>query len=150
ALRRSEREFAEAHPYPFLVPEFGGPGAVEATEVAAHWGDAASEVTDLGFEGHEASLGKQILPVRKIQPLYETMITVGRTANHDIVLRDPTVSKFHAFFKVTPSGLYLVDAESSYGTTVDGKRLPKREATLVVVGAVIGFGAIRLRLLTAE
>lgn len=149
ALEQSEKEFAASNPYHFLVPLFGAATAVDPAEAPAQWGEAASEITDVVVDSTEMSLGKQLFAVRKVQPLYEAMITVGRTANHDVVLRDPSVSKFHAFFKVTPSGLYLVDADSTRGTTIDGKPLVKREATLALVGAVIGFGSVRLRLLTA-
>jgi hypothetical protein len=135
------------------VPEFEAvpaPASVEPMEEWSQWGDTPTGITDMEDARAQAGLGGQIFAVRKVQSLYQDMITVGRTANHDIVLRDPSVSKFHAHFKVRPSGIYLVDAGSTRGTFVDGKRLWPRDVQLVVVGAVVGFGALRFRLCTPE
>lgn len=60
-------------------------------------------------------------------------ITLGRTANNDIEIDDPSVSRFHAFFQLDEqSGIWhVVDAESSNGTWLEGERLtPKRPAPL--------------------
>ena len=67
---------------------------------------------------HVASVGLVIAPVRKRLDLFPEMITVGRTGNNDIVIPDATVSKFHAYFRVTDKGLEIVDAGSRNGTKV--------------------------------
>src|SRR3954466_1649933 len=41
-----------------------------------------------------------VLPLRKVQSTFPSMITVGRTENNDLVIPDEQVSKFHAFFRV--------------------------------------------------
>src|SRR5579871_3845922 len=127
------KQFAQRYPHAFLVPEFepeAGPAAVEPMEEWAQWGDTPTGITQLEEARAQAGLGKQVFAIRKVQTLYQDMITVGRTANHDVVLRDPSVSKFHAHFKLRPSGLYLVDAGSTRGTFVDGKRLWPRDTQL--------------------
>ncbi len=59
---------------------------------------------------------------------FADMITVGRAANNDVVIASPCVSKFHAFFRATPRGWAIVDADSSNGTHVDG--VPLRSASV--------------------
>src|SRR5262249_41224895 len=39
-----------------------------------------------------------VIPIRKVHDVFPGMITVGRTANNDIVISDVEVSKFHAIF----------------------------------------------------
>ncbi len=116
----------------------------------SQWGDTPTGISELEEARAQAGFGRQVFAVRKVQTLYQEMITVGRTANHDIVLRDPSVSKFHAHFKLRPSGIYLVDSGSTRGTFVDGQRLWPRDTTLVVVGSMVGFGSLRFRLYMPE
>ncbi len=156
AVRLSRAQFADRYRFPFLVPELS-PASVKAAEAQeaadelGGWNDEViTGVTQLDDVRRYAEFHKQIFAIRKVQQLYSDMITVGRTANHDIPLRDPSVSKFQAHFKLQPSGVYLVDAGSTKGTTVDGQKLWPRQPTLVVVGSLIGFGDLRFRLLTAD
>jgi hypothetical protein len=156
ALRLSRAQFADRYRFPFLVPELS-PASVKAAEAEepdddfGGWGDEVTTgVTQLDEVRRYTEFHKQIFAIRKVQTVYSDMITVGRTANHDIPLRDPSVSKFQAHFKLQPSGVYVVDAGSTRGTTVDGQKLWPRQPTLVVVGSLIGFGDLRFRLLTAE
>jgi hypothetical protein len=64
------------------------------------------------------------LPIRKVIDTFPNMITVGRTANNDLVVADVSVSKFHAFFGQTPRGLELSDAGSKNGTWVGAEEPP--------------------------
>jgi hypothetical protein len=51
-------------------------------------------------------------------------ISLGRARNCDIVLRDPSVSKLHAHFRVKDDGKFdLVDRLSENGTEINGARL---------------------------
>jgi len=138
--------FEKRYPFRFLVPAFAEEAPASEPDVA-RWGDAPTGIVECG-DG--ATLGHRIFALRKTQPLYESMITVGRTHNHDVVLRDPSVSKFHAYFKLFGSRVYLIDAGSTYGTTVSEKRLLGREPLLVPDGAIVGFGHVRLRLVPAS
>ncbi len=87
-----------------------------------------------------------VLAVTKTQPVVPDMITVGRTANNDVVIPDVTVSKFHAWFRVADDGLVLVDAGSRNGTKVMGRPLQPKDSLLVRAGTRIAFGAIELAL----
>jgi hypothetical protein len=79
---------------------------------------------------------------------YPDRVSVGRTANCDVVLRDPSVSKLHAHFRWNEKGeLLLVDAKSSNGTMVNGVALTAGVTEYLEAGDVIQFGAVRTTLL---
>jgi pSer/pThr/pTyr-binding forkhead associated (FHA) protein len=53
------------------------------------------------------------------------LITLGRTANNDVVVPDVSVSRFHAFVKAQEGGpMQIQDAKSTNGTTVNGSSIP--------------------------
>jgi len=68
-------------------------------------------------------------------------ITVG-SANADIVLEDPTISRQHAILRRDLDGSYeVIDQNSTNGTRVNGEAVTKRT---VVAGDVIQFGGIEM------
>jgi hypothetical protein len=76
-------------------------------------------------------------------------VTVGRTANNDIPVEEPSVSRFHAFFQLDEkTGIWhVVDAESFNGTWCEGNRLvPGRPAPLPDQ-ALLKFGYVEMRFL---
>jgi hypothetical protein len=89
-----------------------------------------------------------------------SMITLGRAGNNDIVVRLPTVSKFHVFFD-RDGGRWFVTAQHSVnGTTVDGNplvpgaRVELRDGSRIRLGDDLEGvfylpGAFRSHLLTA-
>jgi hypothetical protein len=92
--------------------------------------------------------GSLVLAVRKTQLAFPSMITVGRTANNDLVLPDVRVSKFHCWFKVSSDRVELVDAGSRNGTFVRTRRLaPKATPTEVRFGDKVRFGDLEFQLL---
>jgi hypothetical protein len=81
---------------------------------------------------------------------YPDQISVGRTRNCDIVLRNPSVSKLHAHFRKDEQGrAVLVDNGSHNGTRVNGRLLTESEPQLVTIGDVIQFGRMTTTLLDA-
>jgi hypothetical protein len=79
---------------------------------------------------------------------YPDRVSVGRTGNCDVVLRDPSVSKLHAHFRWGQRGqLLLVDARSSNGTVVNGVALLPGLEELLESGDVVTFGSVRATLL---
>ncbi len=66
--------------------------------------------------------------------------TIGRDAGCDMVLPDPTVSRWHAGLRREPSGWMLDDLGSTNGTRLNGWRVrawvPVRDGDLVSFGAV--------------
>ena len=92
-----------------------------------------------------------VFPIKKTpRSTIDRFYSVGQTRNNDIVIRDATVSKSHAFFENTPdgTGLVLKDSRSRNGTFVNGARVPA-EGIQVQPGDRIRFGHIELKLLDA-
>jgi hypothetical protein len=92
-----------------------------------------------------------VLPLRKVQSTFPSMITIGRTDNNDLVVPDEQVSKFHAFFRLVGDRVEVSDAGSRNGTFVAGRRLEARGASMPVgVRGQLAFGAIEFQLFDAR
>ncbi len=67
------------------------------------------------------------------------MITVGRTANNDVIIDDKTISKLHAYFVIQGQAWTIHDQCSTNGTFVEKQRVP---ATGLIVrdGDRVSFG----------
>ncbi len=76
-------------------------------------------------------------------PLGMTPLVVGTDPECDVTLRDPAVSRRHARFSVTTSGVMVRDLESKNGTSIGGVDI--REAFLTV-GSFARVGGVTLRL----
>jgi hypothetical protein len=105
------------------------------------------------FRGRSRSSSSRqltILPIAKAQGNpYPDRISVGRARNCDVNIRDPSVSKLHAHFKVKPGGFELVDLESQNGTCVNGQPLASNRGETVSSGDVLLFGGVTCKLLNA-
>lgn len=78
-------------------------------------------------------------------------ISVGRARNKDLVLRHPSVSKFHAWFENGSDGaVFVADADSKNQTRVNSTVIEPRTKTLVVPGDVVRFGSVDCLLCTAS
>lgn len=73
------------------------------------------------------------------------MITIGRAPNNDVVIDGQGVSKFHAYVLQAQGQVQLVDAGSSFGTSVGGEKLkPREERRPLSGGDVVTIGALAL------
>jgi hypothetical protein len=103
-------------------------------------GDAARLEAWLGGGTHFA------LPLRKrsgADAAFRERISVGRARNKDVVLRHPSVSKFHGWFEVDEFGAFqLFDAGSTNGTQINGKPVNARVRSPLASGDLIRFGSI--------
>lgn len=94
------------------------------------------------------------VPIRKRElgtKPFAGKVSVGRARNNDIVLRHPTVSKFHAWFELSDDGgLLVADARSKNRTWLAGEPLAANEPTLVPAGAAIRFGRVTTLVVTAD
>ena len=78
-----------------------------------------------GADRTSVASGPLIAPLMKRANSFG-MVTVGRAINNDIVLPYEDISKCHAFFVSKPEGWSLMDAGSTNGTFVRGKKLEPR------------------------
>jgi hypothetical protein len=92
-----------------------------------------------------------VLPIRKSQPTFPSMITLGRGRNNDIIVPDALVSKLHAVFRAEQDGAWTVaDAGSSNGTKIGETLLPTRGAASPLrSGDEVTFGVQSFRFLSA-
>lgn len=149
ALARSQADFAAAFPYPFLVgaplsrPITGPTPTLRGDDVATLTAlrdkaaaERASRPTPPG-----GTPPRTVLAVRKLQSSFPSMITIGRTRNNDVVIADPMVSKFHAYFRIHEGMWLLADAGSANGTKVNDTELPRKGAPSTVrFGDRVSFG----------
>jgi hypothetical protein len=151
AVRFSREDFVANHPWLFLVgePVIHQPKSPMRTLTnlapALRKLDTVAPGETTPNDTAVGELGLIVAPIRKRQDVFPEMITVGRTANNDVVLPDATVSKFHAYFRTLPSGnLELVDAGSRNGTKVMGRALQPKQSIEVNLGTRVRFGSIDL------
>jgi hypothetical protein len=153
AVASTRRAFVSAMPYTFMVSDgtlsrVAGPvRTMPLDRIDVTTEDIPTTSTSSSDRHARAFMA---LAIRKVHDTFPNMITVGRTANNDLVVPDVSVSKFHAFFKVTPKGFELADAGSKNGTWVAGKELaPRGEALPVKLGDRLRFGRIEFTVVDA-
>jgi DNA-binding NtrC family response regulator len=74
-------------------------------------------------------------------------LTVGTADGNDVVLHDPTVSRFHLELRRRAEGVLVTDTGSTNGTWCAGVRI---ERGMVSAGAVLRLGATALRVTEGE
>jgi FHA domain len=94
------------------------------------------------------------VPLRKranADMAFEKRISVGRTLNKDVVLRNGSVSKFHGWFEQDDEGDFsFADAGSKNSTMLNGVALAPRKATRVDPGNLLRFGNVETILCSPE
>jgi len=149
ALGVSRKVFVQVHTYPFLLSE----GTIERPEkpgktVSYDLMAATGPGTPAPDREKRGTL--MLLAVRKVRGTFPNMITLGRTANNDIVVPDVSVSKFHAWFQRIGDRIEVGDAGSKNGTAVNGETLPPRGARVALKpGDKIRFARIEVTFLDA-
>ncbi|MFE0926783.1 FHA domain-containing protein [Streptomyces mutabilis] len=82
--------------------------------------------------------------------LHGGQIRLGRSADADVALDDPDVSRMHCAVTVSPDGgVSVADLGSTNGTTLDGTRVGDRPVRLTP-GALLRIGESALRLVPAR
>jgi hypothetical protein len=77
-------------------------------------------------------------------------VTVGRATNNDIVIRDDSVSKTHAWFARGEEGnVFIADSGSRNKTMINGLAIPLQSPEEVNSGDAIRFGAVEAILSSA-
>lgn len=117
------------------------PGMVAVDVVTdPHLSSGALRIHSAMVEG--GPTGAVVLPDGTRIPVGDQPIAVGRSADCDLVLADPTVSKHHLDLRRQGADVVLVDMGSTNGTKVNGAGV--RERTLAD-GDEIRLGATVLR-----
>jgi hypothetical protein len=145
----TQNRFAASHPHPFLVGTnaltSAGRLAVTAVSDFQTQTRAPAPLTE-----EERSSAVQVFGVQKVQSAFTDMITIGRSANNDIVIADSQVSKFHAYFRNEGGELCLFDGGSANGTFIGGERLAEKgKGVSLRSGDHVRFGALRFDFLDA-
>ena len=91
---------------------------------------------EINAPGHEAS----------IMPLHNSVITLGRNADNDVVLPADGVSRHHARLQATSLGWEVLDLGGANGTWLDDRRLRPQEPTPLLPGTVLRVGPYELKL----
>ncbi len=74
-------------------------------------------------------------------------VSLGSAKDNDLVLTDPTVSRYHVELRNGPTGLRVRDLESTNGTFVSGVQV--HDAT-VTAGTTLTLGSTRIRIETSK
>jgi hypothetical protein len=148
---------------PAFIKKFANPFiVVEVTEKPGETGGfktmnengSGKRPTEPVSKDREGEMVREMLAVsleKSGRNSFHNMITLGRATNNDVVVEHPSVSKFHAYFRVNPHSqtLTIADAGSSYGTVVDGRQIRKDEPVPLRSGANIRLAdSVRATFLT--
>jgi hypothetical protein len=105
------------------------------------------------FEARLQQAPHYIVPLRKragVERPFADRVFVGRAHSTDVVLRDSSVSKSHAWIECDTEGTYFVcDAGSKNGTTQNGNALTEREPSPLEDDDQLVFGDVRTFFCTA-
>ncbi len=118
------------------------------------------EVSKIGFETavvdfqsselHEEREELEVFAIAKADGNpYPDRISVGRARNCDLVMRDPSISKLHAHFRVREGGFDLVDLDTQNGTRINGAPLAPNQPHPINIGDEIAFGIVRALIVDA-
>jgi hypothetical protein len=127
----------------------------EAPKVAAGKGQTL-DLTQTGPASNLLLGGEpMVMPLRKgasTTNAFVMGVTVGRTDNNDLVLNDPSVSRFHAYFirDKHKNTWKLVDAESKNGTWAGAMKLEPNGSAVVQDRTRLRFGDVEMTYLSPE
>ncbi len=137
ASRRTQEQFCADFPHPFLIG--GGPTGSASPRGARTF---RIDLNELNRQLHEQRSKSLVLPMRKRLETFPSMISLGRTANNDLVVDDAQISKFHASFRFRDGELEVEDAGSANGTFIGRAKLVKGVPRLLRRGETIHFGTL--------
>jgi hypothetical protein len=147
AARMGRAVFAQSNPFPFLI---GGSGIRRPSGPQRTVTFDADALLKPPGAPPAARPRPMVLAVRKVSEVFPSMITVGRTANNDVLVEDVQVSKFHASFRLDGERIEITDHGSRNGTWVGGARLTANAPPRPVrYGETIRFGTVEFNLVDA-
>jgi hypothetical protein len=145
----SREDFEDRHGSAFLM--------VGGIDLVAPAGPGSTVVELGGGEESDASapaFKPHVHPIRRTGRSVGHLVSVGRTANNDIVIADVSVSRFHAFLKEGQGdALWIQDAGSTNGSSVNGRPVAAQGQGVPVAlksGDRVKIGHVELTFLEAE
>lgn len=144
-LGSTREQFAASQEHNFLVWEESGTMGIEEGFQTS----ALGAVPDLNPQ----SMVRRwlVFEVRKSdRNTFKNMVTMGRTDNNDVVLKEGSVSKFHAYLSQGLSGgeYKLTDAGSRNGTSLKQGAVLAHQSVQISCGERITLGRVALRFFT--
>jgi hypothetical protein len=133
----SKSAFIKAHPCPFMVDAGNatlGKPSMDFETIASSGESDKKLFAQMVQVNMESRIFKV---VKKGESSFANKITIGRSANNDIVIEHPEISKFHAFF--TQNDLNY-NYEITDVNSMNGTRLVPMKKSEVSNGDVITFG----------
>jgi len=118
--------------------------------VASHKMEPLAETNDMSNDEDEEEGGGEehiphnaflILDGRKVLPLTETVVNIGRRLENNIVLDDPRISRTHSQLRAIKGRYVIFDLNSTGGTFVNGQRI---QQTVLYPGDVISLAGVTL------
>lgn len=97
--------------------------------------------------------GFTVFPIQKRPGAPFDFVSLGRASGNDLVVGDPSVSKFHAFLRQDGAHFVLQDGGSKNGTTANDRRVPSRNSgkpLVLIAGDRVKFGSVPMTFLLAE
>lgn len=64
---------------------------------------------------------------RMVVPITQSVLKIGRNSENNVILNDPSISRFHAEIRPQNGSFYVVDLGSKNGTIVNGERTKERK-----------------------
>jgi hypothetical protein len=138
-------EFVAKQPHLFLVLE-------QALSVEADVGFATQVVDPITLKRSTVRRPQNIEVLSIVKAAgnpYPDRVSVGRARNCDIVMRDPSISKLHAHFRIGEVKVELVDIDSQNGTRINGRALAPHQPAQVANGDTVLFGSVACKLVDA-
>jgi pSer/pThr/pTyr-binding forkhead associated (FHA) protein len=77
----------------------------------------------------------------KVYSFNKPHVTIGRTANNDLVIKDPSISRHHALIVYKDFRFIVKDLDSSNGTRLNGVLIKQK---VLATGDVVRFGNVEL------
>jgi hypothetical protein len=131
-------------------PAQAGPATLTMT-IDEDFGDAVDETLPHGKLSPEPTeMEMELYPLaKKPGASFPGRITIGRTANNDIVIADHSVSRLHAYVR-TSDGWLVADAGSKNGSWLDGAPLEPRREIPLPPRSLLRLGDVRLTFYRSE
>lgn len=92
-------------------------------------------------EDHVPDNAFLIIDGRKVLPLTETVVNIGRRLENSIVLDDPRISRTHSQLRAIKGRYVIFDLNSTGGTFVNGQRI---QQTVLYPGDVVSLAGVTL------